>query len=72
MGAGHLREGDVDLMVRVIEDARHDDPGPAMPWALLDGLQRLVPCDVVSYQHHDLVNRCSPLLKDIDDDGVHH
>lgn len=72
MGAGHLREGDVDLMVRVIEDARHDDPGEAMPWALLDGLQRLVPCDVVSYQHHDIVGRCSLLLQDVDEDGGHH
>ena len=53
MSTGHLRDGDAVRIMRVLEDARHDDPGAAMPWALLDGLLRLVPCDLeVSYQHH--------------------
>src|SRR5215218_9980837 len=48
---GHLRDDDVHRLVDVLDDARHDDPGEAMPWALLEGLQRLVPCDLcVSYQ----------------------
>lgn len=52
--SSHLREGDVDALLRLIEDARHDDPGEAMPWELMVGLLRLVPCDVeVVYNHLD-------------------
>jgi DNA-binding CsgD family transcriptional regulator len=62
MTTSELYAADVERLVRVLDDARVDDPGPAMPWALLAGLQRLVPCDLdVSYQHHDhhaLRNRC--------------
>ena len=53
MTTSELRADDVARLVQVVEDARDDDPGEAMPWALLEGLQRLVPCDLeVSYQHH--------------------
>lgn len=53
MSAGQLREGDAVALLRVLDDAREDAPGPALPWALLAGLQWLVPCDFeVSYQHH--------------------
>ena len=72
MGTSHLRETDVDLLLRVIEDARHDDPGEAMPWALLEGLQRLVPCDVeVSYQHHDYVGFRSLVMQAVTDGDTH-
>jgi DNA-binding CsgD family transcriptional regulator len=61
MATGQLRDDDVRRLLDVLEDARHDDPGEAMPWALLEGLQRLVPCDLcVSYQEHDFV-ACSTL-----------
>jgi DNA-binding CsgD family transcriptional regulator len=54
MGTGHLRAEDADLLLAVLDAARHDDPGPALPWVLLEGMQRLVPCDVaISYQRHD-------------------
>lgn len=54
MATGHLCSDDVHALVRVLDDARHDEPGEAMPWALLAGLQDLVPCDLcVSYQEHD-------------------
>ena len=53
MTTSDLRADDVDRLVRLIEDARDHDPGEALPWALLEGLQRLVPCDLeISYQHH--------------------
>ena len=53
MTTSDLRADDVDRLVQVIEDARDDDPGAALPWALLEGLHRLVPCDLeISYQHH--------------------
>ena len=35
---GHLRAGDGDAIVRLIADARDDEPGPGLPWALLEGL----------------------------------
>lgn len=53
MTTSELYAADVADLVRVLDDARQDDPGPALPWALFDGLLRLVPCDFfVSYQHH--------------------
>ena len=56
MPSGQVRDDDVRALLGVLEDARADDPGEAMPWALLEGLQRLVPCDLcVSYQEHDVV-----------------
>ncbi len=44
-GSNLLRQGDIDALLRLIEDARHDDPGEAFPWELLQGLRRLIPCD---------------------------
>ena len=44
-GSSHLRDGDVDALLRLIEDARHDDPGEAFPWELLQGLRHLIRCD---------------------------
>jgi len=59
MSTSELYAADVDHLVRVLDDARSDEPGPAMPWALLEGVQRLVPCDVeINYQHHE--QRLSP------------
>jgi DNA-binding CsgD family transcriptional regulator len=54
MGTGPLRRIDADLLHAVLDAARRDDPGPVVPWALLDGLQQLVPCDRnVCGQEHD-------------------
>ena len=63
MSTSELYAADVERLVDVLEDARSDDPGPAMPWALLEGLLRLVPCDVdVSYQHHVHRESRTPVL----------
>jgi DNA-binding CsgD family transcriptional regulator len=71
MGTGHLREGDAELLLAVLEAARRDDPGPAVPWSLLDGLLRLVPCDLgVSYQCHDYRHRRRLFLQAADEDGT--
>src|SRR5215213_3004039 len=68
MGAGHVREGDADLLHAVLEDARHDDLGPAFPWALFEGLQRLVPSDLdVSYQVHDHRHRQTVFFQCVDE-----
>lgn len=72
MSGGHLREGDLDKLFRVLEEGRRDDPAEAMPWALLHGLQTLIPCDFgVSYQHHLPTARLTSLLQGTDLDGSH-
>jgi DNA-binding CsgD family transcriptional regulator len=56
MTSSHLRAGDVDAMLRIVDDGRLDDPAEAMPWAVLEDLQRLVPCDyAVMFCHSDLL-----------------
>lgn len=71
MGPGPLRRVDADLLLAVLDAARQDDPGPVVPWALLDGLQRLVPCDWdVSCQEHDHRTRRSVLLQVVAADGT--
>lgn len=70
MGSGHLRERDVERLFRVLEDGRRDDPAEAMPWALLHGLQQLIPCDLaVSYEHHVPAARLTPLIQAVSLDG---
>jgi DNA-binding CsgD family transcriptional regulator len=70
MGAGHLREGDADLLVQLIDDARHDDTGDPVPWALLEGLQRLIPCDeFVSFQQHDYARAETVVIQGVSEDG---
>jgi DNA-binding CsgD family transcriptional regulator len=55
MTSSHLRAGDVDAMLRIVDDGRRDDPAKAMPWAVLETLQRLVPCDgSLFFLHADL------------------
>ena len=55
MTSSHFRAGDVDAMLRIVDDGRRDDPAEAMPWAVLEDLQRLVPCDnAVMFCHSDL------------------
>jgi DNA-binding CsgD family transcriptional regulator len=69
-GSGHLRERDLAGLVEVIEDARRDEPGDAVPPALLAGLQRLIPCDLdISYQHHIPAERHSRLVQAVGPDG---
>lgn len=71
MSVAHLREGDALRLLRVIEDAREDDPGAAMPWGLLEGLQRLIPCDLeVNYQHHAPARRTTRLIQWVTPRGV--
>jgi DNA-binding CsgD family transcriptional regulator len=72
MPTGHLHEGDVDLLLRVLEDAHADaeEPAEGLPWALLDGLQELIPCDWdVSYQHHVPAGRRSVLMQGCGEEG---
>jgi DNA-binding CsgD family transcriptional regulator len=71
MGTGHLREGDADALSDLLAAARAAEPGPVLPWVLLEGLLRLVPCDVdVSYQVHDHHRRQGLLLQGVMADGT--
>jgi DNA-binding CsgD family transcriptional regulator len=66
MGTGHLGDGDVDGVLQVLDEARHDGSGEPMPWALLEGLLRLVPCDWgVSYQDLDHAGRRCELIQEV-------
>ena len=38
-----LPSADMYALLQLIGDAADDDPGPALPWALLDGLRALHP-----------------------------
>ncbi len=72
MTTSELYAADVDQLMRVIDEAHEDAAGEAMPWALLEGLLRLVPCDLdVTYQHHDLSARRTPCIQTAGLDGVH-
>jgi len=72
-GSGSLREGDVEAMLRLVDDARQDDPGPAFPWVLFHGLRRLIPCDVdVGYICNNYSERWSPMHQLLDEDHAHH
>jgi DNA-binding CsgD family transcriptional regulator len=73
MGVSHLREGDAALMLQVVEESRRDDTGGSVPRALLEGLQRLIPCDEhVSFQRHDYRRRVTLLIQGADEDGAHY
>jgi len=54
---GFLRVGDLRALVAVVEDGRRDDPGPALPWATVDSLQALIPCDAVGLVETDVPHR---------------
>ena len=49
-----LRERDLRALTALVVDGRRDDPGPAMPWAVLDQLLQLVPCEGVGFTEYDL------------------
>ena len=52
--SGLLRERDLRALTAVIEDGLRDDAGQAMPWAVLDRLRQLIPCDMVRFEEFDL------------------
>jgi DNA-binding CsgD family transcriptional regulator len=71
MGTGHVCTGDTQRLLAVLDAARQDDPGPIVPWALLEGLQRLVPCDrAVCWQKRDRHRMDSLLLQSVAADGT--
>jgi DNA-binding CsgD family transcriptional regulator len=55
--SGLLRERDLRGLTAVVEDGFRDDPGPAVPWAVLQRLHQLIPADSVLFEEGDLQNR---------------
>ncbi|MGY1829846.1 LuxR C-terminal-related transcriptional regulator [Geodermatophilus sp. SYSU D01180] len=46
MATGYLRARDAEDLLGLLRAARSLDPGPVLPWELLEGLLRLVPADL--------------------------
>jgi DNA-binding CsgD family transcriptional regulator len=55
-------------LTKMIGDANDDEPGPILPWSLLDDLARLIPAEEVSICDLDLVNRRRELQQDVLED----
>jgi DNA-binding CsgD family transcriptional regulator len=68
--SGPLRERDLRALTAVVEDGLRDDPGPAMPWAVLGRLLQLVPCEGVSFNELNVRERQPIALQGLGDDGV--
>ena len=52
--SGLLRERDLRALTAVIEDGLSDEPGEAMPWAVLYRLQQLFPGSAVEFDELDI------------------
>ncbi len=48
---------DLRALTTMISHAHEDEPGPMLPWSLLDDLARLIPAEEVSICDLDLVNQ---------------
>jgi DNA-binding CsgD family transcriptional regulator len=57
--SGLLRERDLRALTAVVEDGLRDDPGEAMPWAVLDRLHQLIPCNCVGFSEVDVQRHAS-------------
>lgn len=47
--SGSLTDRDLRALVELVGDGRTDDPGRVMPWAAMDGLMRLIPCEELGF-----------------------
>ncbi len=57
-----LRDRDLRGLADVVA-GRRDAPTEGLPWAVLDGLAALVPCDAVSFYEADVAHRRTTLLQ---------
>lgn len=53
----------------MIADAHDDEPGPVVPWSLLDDLARLIPAETVSVCELDMVNQRRDIEQFVDADN---
>ena len=52
-----LAESELHALVGLIDDAYHDDPGEIVPWALFEGLDRLIPSAFLQLTDVDWANQ---------------
>src|SRR6478752_4913793 len=52
-----LADRDLEAVLGFLDDAYQDDPGEVVPWALLDGLNRLIGADSVQLCELDIRHR---------------
>lgn len=48
-----LRQRDLDTIMRIVSSPDEGDPGEPLPWAVLDGLAKLIGVDSVTFQQLD-------------------
>jgi DNA-binding CsgD family transcriptional regulator len=68
--SGLLRHRDLRALTAVVEDGLRDDPGGAMPWAVLDHLLQLVPCEGVSFNELNVRERQPITLQGVAEGGA--
>ena len=69
MGAPTRQRGfDLRALTTMIADANGDQPGPMLPWCLLDKLAELIPAEEVSICELDLVNQERELQQGVMED----
>lgn len=64
-------DGDLRALMAVIDDGLRDEPGEAMPWAVLDGLLRLVTCDVAVFNDINLAEQQAITVQAVEAGGLH-
>lgn len=58
MTTTRLPDTDLHTLFTLLEDARRDDPGEIVPWALFEGLGRLIGADAVQLTELDWAHEC--------------
>jgi DNA-binding CsgD family transcriptional regulator len=61
-----LSERDLRTLMAVIEDGRRDEPGPGMPWLVLERLGALIGCETTGLCELDLRRGRTPLLQEVE------
>jgi len=51
-----LTEAELHLLLDVVEEGRRDEPTIGMPWAILEHLSVIIPCEAVSVPEMDLAH----------------
>ncbi|MEV6647215.1 helix-turn-helix transcriptional regulator [Amycolatopsis sp. NPDC051371] len=63
----NLSDRDLRALLKVAEDGRRDEPIDAMPWAALEALRALVPCDSLVFKELDVVDEQVPVFQTLAD-----
>ena len=64
-----LGTADLRALVNLIGEANDDEPGPAVPWALLDGLRALIPAVEVAFNQSDMQRHTFLVAQGFNDEG---